>query len=519
MALGTNASVTANNSMSIGGLTATDRMSVGIGTATPNQNASLDLAETDKGFMITRMTNAEQTTFQGSLTATEEGMTIYNTEDDKLETWDGTQWIEAGVQDLSLTGNTLSLTDDASTVDLSGYLDNTDNQDLSLTGNTLSLTNDGSTVDLSGYLDNTDAQDLSLTGNTLSLTNDGTTVDLSGYLDDTQLTEAQVDAYVANNGYLTSFTEVDGDVTNEIQDLSLTGNTLSLSSDATTVDLSAYLDDTQLTEAQVDAYVANNGYLTSFTEVDGDVTNEIQDLSLTGNDLTITNNGSATTIDLSGYLDNTDAQDLDLSGNTLSLTNDATTVDLSAYLDNTDAQNLTLTGNDLTIDNGNTVDLSAFADNTDEQDLTAATLTGTVLEIEIENGASVSVDLAPLLSSIETQLNDHEIRITEREKCACDSTAGLWDGGLDTEMPILYQNIPNPFNNTSTIKYYIPSYANSANLIVSNEMGQIVSNIELKEVGSYGEAHINAEGLNPGAYYYTLYVNQSKHDTKTMVVQ
>ena len=49
-----------------------------------------------------------------------------------------------------------------------------------------------------------------------------------------------------------------------------------------------------------------SGYLTS--EVDGDATNEIQDLQLTGNILTITNNGTATDIDLSAYLDNTDTQ-------------------------------------------------------------------------------------------------------------------------------------------------------------------------------------------------------------------
>jgi trimeric autotransporter adhesin len=44
--------------------------------------------------------------------------------------------------------------------------------------------------------------------------------------------------YVVNN----TFAEVDGSTTNEIQDLSLSGNTLSLSSDATTVNLAPYLD-------------------------------------------------------------------------------------------------------------------------------------------------------------------------------------------------------------------------------------------------------------------------------------
>jgi uncharacterized protein (TIGR02145 family) len=123
-------------------------------------------------------------------------------------------------------------------------------------------------------------QDLSLSGNILTITNNGTAtaIDLSAYLDDTdtQLTESQVDAFVGNNGYLT--TEIDGSITNEIQDLSLSGNILTITNNgtATAIDLSAYLDDTdtQLTESQVDAFVGNNGYLT--TEVDGSVTNELE---------------------------------------------------------------------------------------------------------------------------------------------------------------------------------------------------------------------------------------------------
>ncbi len=68
-------------------------------------------------------------------------------------------------------------------------MDNTDNQDLSLNGNTLSLTNDGTTVDLSGYLDNTDNQNISgsgLTGTVLTIgIQNGTseTVDLSSLTD------------------------------------------------------------------------------------------------------------------------------------------------------------------------------------------------------------------------------------------------------------------------------------------------------------------------------------------------
>lgn len=90
-------------------------------------------------------------------------------------------------QDVTLTGDSLQLTDSSAAVDLSPYLDNTDNQQLSLSGNSLQLTSDDGTdtVDLSP-LDNA-PQDLSLDTGTdsLSLSEDPTPVDLSGYLDDT----------------------------------------------------------------------------------------------------------------------------------------------------------------------------------------------------------------------------------------------------------------------------------------------------------------------------------------------
>ena len=114
---------------------------------------------------------------------------------------------------------------------------------------------------------------LTLSGDTLYYgSNDTVPLQLSSYT----LTEAEVDAYVSNNGYLTS--EIDGSVTNEIQDLQLNNHSLTVTNNttATTIDLTPYLDNTNLSESQVDAYVANNGYLT--TEVDGSVTNEIQDL-------------------------------------------------------------------------------------------------------------------------------------------------------------------------------------------------------------------------------------------------
>ena len=77
-------------------------------------------------------------------------------------------------------------------------------------------------------------------------------------------------------------------------------------------------------------------------DADADPQNEIQDLQLNGNLLSLTKNGNPTVIDLGNYIDDADAdpqnelQDLHLEGNILTITgrSGATQIDLSTYLDN-----------------------------------------------------------------------------------------------------------------------------------------------------------------------------------------
>ncbi|MBA7529044.1 hypothetical protein ES705_21236 [subsurface metagenome] len=115
------------------------------------------------------------------------------------------------IQDLHIEGNILYITrnSDSTRIDLSLYLDNTDEQDITLTQNLLSIENgstvalnyndtsstnelqvlsisndtiylsNGGEVYLGGYLDNTDQQDLSFENNLLTIENGTTTVDLS----------------------------------------------------------------------------------------------------------------------------------------------------------------------------------------------------------------------------------------------------------------------------------------------------------------------------------------------------
>jgi hypothetical protein len=116
-------------------------------------------------------------------------------------------------------------------------------------------------------------------------------------------------------------------------------------------------------------------------DADSDPNNEIQDISLTGTDLSIS---GGSTVDLSTVQDGT----------------------------GTDDQTLTLVGTDLTIESGNTVDLSTIQDGTgtDDQNLTGASLTGTTLQIDIESGTSATVDLAGLQDG--TGTDDQTLTLT-----------------------------------------------------------------------------------------------------------
>ncbi|WP_041632601.1 hypothetical protein [Maribacter sp. HTCC2170] len=353
---------------------------------------------------------------------------------DQIMQWDGSDWIlvdGAGLstddQALSLAGNTLTL-EDGGTVDLSGYLDDTDTDDqtLSLAGNTLSIA-DGNSVDLSGYV-STDDQALSLAGNTLTL-EDGGTVDLSGYVSTDDQIANEVNITDAGGNF--TATEVEGALaelaagSTDDQALSLAGNTLTLE-DGGTVDLSGYLDDTD-TDDQTLSLSGNTLSIADGNSVDlsGYVSTDDQALSLAGNTLTLEDGG---TVDLSGYLDDTDTDDqtLSLAGNTLSIA-DGNSVDLSGYV-STDDQALSLAGNTLTLEDGGTVDLSGYLDDTDTDDQTLS-LAGNTLSIADGN----SVDLSGYVSTDDQALSLAGNTLTLEDGGTVDLSGYLDDTDTDDQ--------------------------------------------------------------------------------------
>jgi hypothetical protein len=101
-----------------------------------------------------------------------------------------------------------------------------------------------------------------------------------------------VSAFTNDAGYLTS--EVDGSVTNEIQILTISNDTVYLSNGGFVklpAGFSGNYNDLNGAPTNVSAFTNDAGYLTSFTEVDGSVTNELQVLTISNDTVYLSDGG------------------------------------------------------------------------------------------------------------------------------------------------------------------------------------------------------------------------------------
>ena len=82
---------------------------------------------------------------------------------------------------------------------------------------------------------------------------------------------------------------------------------------------------------------------------------------------------------------------------------------------------------------------------------------------------------------------------------------------------ILYQNEPNPFDNNTVIRYFIPIANTSEAFIIFNDIyGKEIMKVEITVKG-FGNIKANTENLASGIYTYSLYVANNLIDTKKML--
>lgn len=101
--------------------------------------------------------------------------------------------------------------------------------------------------------------------------------------------------------------------------------------------------------------------------------------------------------------------------------------------------------------------------------------------------------------------------------CCENNTASKSSGtNMQLNENKLFQNQPNPFNESTVIRYSIAD-AGNAQIIIRDLKGNLIKAIPLTEKGR-GQVTINANELAQGTYTYTLQVNSEGVDAKLLVV-
>lgn len=116
---------------------------------------------------------------------------------------------------------------------------------------------------------------------------------------------------------------------------------------------------------------------------------------------------------------------------------------------------------------------------------------------------------------IDTQ--DEKMKALEnRLKTVENSTTSINDL-KDNSSTLLEQNSPNPFSQSTQIRYTIPANATGGSVLIFDMQGKLIKTYSISETGS-GSLTINASELTPGMYIYSLVIDDIEVATKRMIL-
>lgn len=98
-----------------------------------------------------------------------------------------------------------------------------------------------------------------------------------------------------------------------------------------------------------------------------------------------------------------------------------------------------------------------------------------------------------------------------------NNTTAVPSGDLSNQGSQLYQNIPNPFTESTRIKYTVQQNSQTAAIYIFSMNGNLLKTYSDLKKGE-GEIAINGGEFDAGMYFYSLYVNEKEIETKKMVL-
>jgi hypothetical protein len=137
-----------------------------------------------------------------------------------------------------------------------------------------------------------------------------------------------------------------------------------------------------------------------------------------------------------------------------------------------------------------------------------------VQELSVKNDEKDS-----LIRDLQTQVNEKDSLISYLQTQFKDLRSLItksFNGTPATSAAYLKQNAPNPFNQNTAIRYYIPNHAGHGEIRITDVAGRLIKLFNAPK----GEGQINIRNgeLPAGTYSYTLYVDNKTVDTRQMVM-
>ena len=145
-------------------------------------------------------------------------------------------------------------------------------------------------------------------------------------------------------------------------------------------------------------------------------------------------------------------------------------------------------------------------------------------ELSEKNNAELREQVNELIEAMKKQqdiINDMKTICYAPELRPADEVGGenksKDNAVISTGQAKLFQNTPNPFNQTTGIGYFIPETVGSANIYIYDVNGVQQRNISIAERGN-GVTVLQATTLQAGIYFYTLICDGKPVDTKQMIL-
>lgn len=136
---------------------------------------------------------------------------------------------------------------------------------------------------------------------------------------------------------------------------------------------------------------------------------------------------------------------------------------------------------------------------------------------EQEGGKSINyIELIPVLIQSIKELKEEvdELRGIEKSKSKMQSATDI--DIIDTHGNILYQNTPNPFKESTTIRFQLADDVRDACICIFDMQGKMLKKYNVGTNDS--QLTINAFELGEGMFLYSLIVDGKEIDTKRMIL-